>query len=99
MGRGLRVRVGIGPETEGGRRARVDGTLRVGDGGMSIGARMWQGPSTVTCAPAPCLAQVANKVSELLLMRQGVDVCCTSAADAERFERFGGAGGTVSPKI
>ena len=33
-------------------------------------------------------AQVANKVVELVMMKGGCDVCCTSEADRERMERI-----------
>lgn len=32
--------------------------------------------------------EVANKVVEMLMMRSGVDVCCTTDEDAARLERF-----------
>lgn len=32
--------------------------------------------------------EVANKVVEMLMMRSGVDVCCTTDEDAARIERF-----------
>jgi len=32
--------------------------------------------------------QVANKVVEMLMMRSGIDVCCTSDEDVQRMERF-----------
>jgi hypothetical protein len=31
---------------------------------------------------------VANKAVEMLMMRRGVDVCCTTAEDAERMARY-----------
>lgn len=31
--------------------------------------------------------QVANKVVEMLMMRSGIDVCCTSDDDVQRMER------------
>lgn len=32
--------------------------------------------------------EVANKVVEMLMMRSGIDVCCTSDEDVQRMERF-----------
>ncbi|WIA18077.1 hypothetical protein OEZ85_009558 [Tetradesmus obliquus] len=32
--------------------------------------------------------EVGNKVVEMLMMREGVDVCCTSDEDAARIERY-----------
>lgn len=32
--------------------------------------------------------EVANKVVEMLMMRAGVDVCCTTDEDAARLERY-----------
>lgn len=32
--------------------------------------------------------EVSNKVVEMLMMRSGVDVCCTTDTDAARIERF-----------
>jgi hypothetical protein len=33
-------------------------------------------------------AQVSNKVVEVLMMRGGINVCCTSDEDVQRLERF-----------
>jgi hypothetical protein len=35
--------------------------------------------------------EVGNKVSELLMLRQGCDVCCTSEEDKARFVRVDAA--------
>ena len=44
------------------------------------------GKSTST---SPLLAaQVANKVSELLMLHEGREVCCQSEQDLDRYERL-----------
>lgn len=37
---------------------------------------------------------VANKVVEMLMMRGGCDVCCTTPADAERMARYNASSGS-----
>lgn len=45
-------------------------------------------PATLTTKP-PCPAhQVSNKCVELLMLRQGCDVCCTSDSDRTAIQRF-----------
>eukprot|EP00879_Flechtneria_rotunda_P005190 GHRR01005472.1.p3 GENE.GHRR01005472.1~~GHRR01005472.1.p3 ORF type:complete len:128 (+),score=21.89 GHRR01005472.1:1543-1926(+) len=36
--------------------------------------------------------EVSNKVVEMLMMRSGVEVCCTTSADKARLERFSSQG-------
>lgn len=38
-----------------------------------------------------CVLQVSNKVVEMLMMRSGIDVCCTSDEDVQRMQRLGGS--------
>jgi hypothetical protein len=38
--------------------------------------------------PLGSYTQVANKVVEMLMMRSGIDVCCTSDEDVQRLERL-----------
>ena len=38
-----------------------------------------------------CVLQVSNKVVEMLMMRSGIDVCCTSDEDVQRMQRLAGS--------
>lgn len=44
--------------------------------------------------PLLSYAQVANKVVEMLMMRSGIDVCCTSDEDVQRLERLSSSDST-----
>eukprot|EP00884_Botryococcus_braunii_P006273 jgi/Botrbrau1/15647/Bobra.4_1s0031.1 len=63
---------------------RKRGADDLGDVVLSLGTELLQFDYNDTFTGA---FEVANKVSELLMLKMGVDVCCVSSADLERFKR------------
>lgn len=49
-------------------------------------AALSRAPPPIRLDPSP--SQVANKCVELLMLRQGYDVCCTSHSDRTAIERY-----------
>lgn len=67
-------------------QARRDGAQDMGDLVLAVGATLMGGTDFFEAFVGPY--DVANKVVELLMQRQGIDVCCTSDDDATLVSRY-----------
>ena len=54
--------------------------------GLATPAPHWLVGRLRSARPSPL--QVSNKVAELLMLRQGCDVCCTTAQDRSAIQRY-----------